>query len=499
MCGKNRDSCPNALTVFKTAETFFRRIFAQKNQTKTKARALLDECKVFVKLSPFRREQQEHEIQELPPNIWAYIGYVNRSTWHFTVLQMFEAEISTWEPCNSPEGIVVLSIPDAHNMNRCLLTDIELFKGSLDFDFSYKCEMFSLVDQEGCWDPTDSSCQFVPVCPLQSAEEFVVWNPPDKQETGQATKTQKRQQPLTEERLIQMLENQRPAKRVRSMKEQEDPNDQDHDTMDKDDEHDDETEAENSESDEDHFDLDDEAFVADELGSPASSLQYSPSLADPDTDFQQVGVGDGDDAVDMETGVTRDEIAETSESKPNSEETNISVAQKLSKFLNTPQAPNDPASADAADGDNASVGPGDAKPASPSASRAFASRDRSSTETLSVPGCGLIRFLPGQNVLVAVCDHPGHGDCRRQKTLASSSTGTQRGLGQGRPLGFLCAWLRQQMDHDDRERHVRFNPSFDQRKLARQWLVTNVAEASSFSQQHERACRAGEDAEPKSI
>lgn len=505
-------------------EPFLKRIFAQKKQVKTTPRVYLDDCKIFLRLKPYIKSEildDDDLLQKQPPDdVWAYIGYINRSTWHFSVLRMYEAHVETWEPVNVPEGTVLLSIPDTNMTKKCLLTDIELFRGALDFEFSYRMSFFSLVESEGSWDPTNCSCELVPVCPCPSADEIVVWNgaesmdpEPNRKKRAQPS----RQHGLTEDQLLRQLQNP-PAKRSRQHLRQRDapepPHAEPH-------EHDDPLEDADDavESGEDVYwnkdqqssnELSDSSLVlGNEQEAAFDNSEWSPSETDDDDDDDDENLGKDIAGNTVGTG-----LQPAASVTPAAEETSgLASAESvdsrrhvnlLKRFLestavtdtsanasNVPEQSSAPASG-SRDVEN-SVVEASAK------ARASSTRDRSSTESLVVPGCGNIRFLPTLNVLVAVCDHPGHGDCRRQKTLMPSEAKTNRGKGQGRPIGFLCAWLREQCDHDERTDHIRFNPSYQQRLEARQWLMTNAAGAADFSETHERPLRDGEDSEPKVI
>lgn len=504
VCGIPAGSCPNALRVFTNAEPFLRRIFAQKQKTKTEARKLLDDCKIFLKVSPFHHGVEEGQhLKQLPPNLWAYVGYVNRSTWHFSILRMFECDsglaMLELHEQTSSDQIVMLSIPDARNLNECLLTDIEFFKQCLDFRFAYKLSIFSLIEEEAAWDPSDCSCQSIPVCPCSHAEEFVVWRPEDGQR-GQKRPARDRseKEALTEDQLIQMLENPRcPKQRKQSSAK---PAAQDayqelgHDSNSSHDSDSDDgaggLEREEPQDRDDDVDSELDGFVP---PSNPGTISYSPTELGSETDRVEAALDLDADLELLAKSSAIDAEMPDANCKPSD-----TMGAKLQKFLE--QAPPAAAAGDIPVPEQAEQAASASSPR-PASSKPKP-RDRISAESLSIPGCGVIRYLPATSVLIAACDHPGHGDCRRQKTVSASNTNTPKGQGQGRPLGFLVAWLREQCNHDDRAKHVRFNPSLAQRQNARQWLFSHDlagAEASEFSQQFERARRAGEEEEPTQI
>lgn len=78
-------------------------------------------------------------------------------------------------------------------------------------------------------------------------------------------------------------------------------------------------------------------------------------------------------------------------------------------------------------------------------------------EVLKVDGYGDIRYNPRTRVFVAHCQCNGHGDCRRQRTAVRSGKHSLQGfagMGAGRPLGLLCAWLLEQKSFSTRRDHV---------------------------------------------
>lgn len=66
----------------------------------------------------------------------------------------------------------------------------------------------------------------------------------------------------------------------------------------------------------------------------------------------------------------------------------------------------------------------------------------------AVPG-GEIRYYARTRRFAAHCENAAHGNCRREKV----STG-RPGRGQGRPLGYLMAWLAEAFEHDTHAEHM---------------------------------------------
>ena len=112
----------------------------------------------------------------------------------------------------------------------------------------------------------------------------------------------------------------------------------------------------------------------------------------------------------------------------------------------------------------------------------------SAVEVFSVPG-GEIRYYDGIRRFAAWCGNPNHTNrCRREKVSYSG-----RGGGQGRPLGFLMAWLARGADHDTQEQHMMLDMMIDyQSRLAgRQTLRDTPGSDALFA--GERPAVDGED------
>ena len=107
---------------------------------------------------------------------------------------------------------------------------------------------------------------------------------------------------------------------------------------------------------------------------------------------------------------------------------------------------------------------------------------------------GTITWNAKKQDFIAVCKHPDHpnpGGCRRTRT----STGGRK-IAQGRPLGYLVAWLRQQGSFGSSEEHkVLCTPSFAERCEARVALRAMGGIAEELLS-HERALRPDEGEEP---
>ena len=129
------------------------------------------------------------------------------------------------------------------------------------------------------------------------------------------------------------------------------------------------------------------------------------------------------------------------------------------------------------------------------------SRKKSGTEVVvEVPPYGSLHFYPIQNNMTAYCRCKKHFDCKKNRTFnaakssASSSSKSVRD-GQGRPVGLLVQWLRDQGNHSSRAdhcaQHVMMTFSHASRKDARAWFKTLPGSDKILSK--ERAKRDDED------
>ena len=88
-----------------------------------------------------------------------------------------------------------------------------------------------------------------------------------------------------------------------------------------------------------------------------------------------------------------------------------------------------------------------------------------------------------------------HHACKRHRT-SKPSTSTTRAH-QGRPLGFLGAWLRKGVKWKSKRKHfkVSHNPSVEHRRVARAKLRASLGSDAFFA--FEREKRSGEPSEPE--
>ena len=111
--------------------------------------------------------------------------------------------------------------------------------------------------------------------------------------------------------------------------------------------------------------------------------------------------------------------------------------------------------------------------------------------TVDVPG-GELSFYRGRQVMIAQCRRLGHtSECKRERTVRPG-----RRPGQGRPVGFLLAWLASGEHEVDKAGHLS-HKHFEHAERAdcRRDFLDGGAEAQELAS-HERAPVEGEGQEP---
>ena len=112
------------------------------------------------------------------------------------------------------------------------------------------------------------------------------------------------------------------------------------------------------------------------------------------------------------------------------------------------------------------------------------------TIRVEVPGHGALIYYTSSNVIQAHCRRDGHSDCWRERTCAAG-----RRKGQGRPLGFLTAWLLQGAARISGQEHVhRSRATHAERVAGREHLATLEGSGQLFDKERERVD--GEPEEP---
>ena len=112
---------------------------------------------------------------------------------------------------------------------------------------------------------------------------------------------------------------------------------------------------------------------------------------------------------------------------------------------------------------------------------------------VDLPG-GKITYYPKKDIMVATCSHPGHGSCVLTRSCLAG-----RRRAQGRPAGFLAAWLAVGQDLTSKQQHwdKAHWPSRDLRQRHRELLGEDPTGALLLDQ--ERGLEPGEEGEPDLI
>lgn len=130
------------------------------------------------------------------------------------------------------------------------------------------------------------------------------------------------------------------------------------------------------------------------------------------------------------------------------------------------------------------------------------------TWAADIRGDGLpqIKWDPAVSQLTAHCNLPAHGRlCRLRRTVKPSD----RNVAQGRPAGWLLAWLQCAEDFSDQTGHQQAGArvasqrvpaalAHDKRSQARTWLASQPELSAAF-ERLERASRGTDDWEPEGL
>ena len=98
--------------------------------------------------------------------------------------------------------------------------------------------------------------------------------------------------------------------------------------------------------------------------------------------------------------------------------------------------------------------------------------------------------LMDRRQIYACCPNPAHGSCIKTKTCLRGSR-----PGQGRPLGYLGAWILAGMNFENKRDHMKYQPSLEERRAARRTLAVVPMSDEPFD--FEAALEEGEASEPE--
>lgn len=107
---------------------------------------------------------------------------------------------------------------------------------------------------------------------------------------------------------------------------------------------------------------------------------------------------------------------------------------------------------------------------------------------------GAIRYNSGNHELYAMCTVEAHGRCILTRTCRSG-----RRVWQGRPLGFLAAWIAAGPRFPNKSTHLRHVPAFSERRSARRGLADDRQDSATLAAylRYERDRHEGEESEPE--
>ena len=396
-------------------------------------------------------QQQEMPLskQIRPTDRFMHIGHVNFNSWHFCCMTMFPLS----EAIDEADPVIQLipQQPEDDEIGHGVATETEFVKAFLTLDQQWVVDVLIISLEERHWLPENIAA--VPARWFTSIAPFRLWQGVDAE--MRPRKKRKKTDAIEDGPALLAMHDLQGTDDDTALQ---NPNPYD-DNL--------------AEDKSDGNDPDSAGEVVSDIESPGDC---SASRDSSESEHEVVQVVEGDVRQNHPSSVANDADDPSS------------VA---------PAAP-------AEDADDPSVapdGPSSVAPAEDDGRRASAKvhRDMFSTVSFHVNG-GVLRFYPQNSVVTAFCDHPGHGDCRRSRTVRqneASRTAMQRG--QGRPIGLLCSWLELQMDHSSQQDHVHnCNPTATQRVAAREKFL-QMPGALDFSQQAERPQREGEDIEPAKI
>ena len=526
VCGNSPGSCPDAANMSQIMQQWMRATFYKTKKVPCTARKLLEQQLLVLAFEPAPAwplgsdNQEEHvpipDDAELPDRLFLHIGHCNYSTWHFVGMRMNVSEEHE-ELCDSDSGCKVLQVavtppefaPEGYDHG--IVSDLE-FMAKMDLTVAWKVKGYMISLIENHWQHLDASSQVVPLLDVQLSDlegqdVFWVWrgsaHEADRRAREGAKKAkppsrgQKRKAPEQTRRKTKKPKPPKPAGPADVAEDQdEDAAQHAAETLDVDDAElldpygdradgpeDEQPDAQEECDPADSAEVDErpiQAHPAGGIGSWSSDEEAGPNTPqhvpseDSMDDFMDRLLLQGSEAV---------EAVEDGRPKPPHD----------AGGLSDPSATGDLAG-EAADAPEPARGSGDV-----AAARPDRGPFRKSEFQLSV---GKLRYYAHTNTLIAICDHPGHGDCRKERALTAHPRSAGRGTlgGQGRPLGSLVHWLRSQFEYDTHAKHMKCKGSKAERLQAREWLATELSQDDMERLNSlERPRREHEDVEPDAI
>ena len=432
-------------------------VFAKaRKQEKNHERLLLEDKMLVFRLRsgpPHSVPEDAEEAEECSPREreaehleYIHVGYFNFSSWHFSCLRVHEfTDATAWgvpssEHQDSIQVMVRTDVDGAVDKTHGVFTDVQFASKFLDLNRSCFLQVYCISLCEDLWQKQDTSSKLVPLVPLPGLHEMKIWRgwEFEKQEMQRLSK-EKRKRTASDMPLALGLPRAKkargggpaqpglPAGDAEPQQPSEGVDDQQYADINEH-VHGYARYAEGEvDADEGHgHDEDEDEHQGDWLQDVAS--HHSCSSRDPE-DF------DEDDQCESEDDGAGVGPVPGADVAPEAADVHLAgVGDELWDEIQR-----DFADADALGADGVEA-------------RAAPALARGVGDVFELPGLGDIRYYADRSVLQAKCANPLHGDCRITRTTkphpSNAGVHTARG-GQGRPLGFLTAWLQSQFDFRD--------------------------------------------------
>ena len=441
-----------------------------------------------------------------PVQHFVHIGFINFSTWHYTVLRLY-SDLDMLEI--SPDvvedtGALQVGALSSHLAAESLgvQTDLQFYKDALSLELSWKVTPYVISSEESHWVHTGSDVSLVPLIPLPDVSAFCVWRGSVLEAAHRAPPPKKRG---ADARAAHGsgAHGSGPGNKRR-------------------------TTAGGQASGR-------ALSAADGEAAAAASLVVEQGATDWDVqDLVNGPYAEEATSVDAAHGWAAFEIEEAAETADVAPSSLADEAKKMGWHDKKPDSDND-GSDDSLDPlfadynpDGESLGHGehledrlvagevadevaaDAEAPGPSAAGPRAGGHGPMAldfekQEFKFSGHGRFRYYKHTKALIAVC--PLHADCRMERTCRAREGLDALGAvnpksmwaGQGRPIGILGSWLKAATEFDTQQAHIKnFRHTHECRLQAREEFMC-LPGAAEFSRMTERVRRRDEPEEPERI
>ena len=447
---------------------------------KTRARLLLESTQVCLKLeAQATAEQQLQALMDatddeadasglqVPKEVWLHINYINFRDMHFSFLKM------VMDPKKqSPGSATLLEVQPGPLAGAVLRSCV--FLAQLDLNYEWRASWHQIICDDATVPDAEFLPRFVQVRPLDSEilPPLKVWRGPEPETQAFRDKQKKKSgQPRPRPRGQKRKQGASSAAAVRKR----------------------------------------QASQKHQRGSAIKDTG-GPSATEADEDVQNEGPDDmsGDESLpDLEELELDDAVQQSTAGPTNAME--LEESQLLAELASciaedAPQsaaAAVPPAAAAAAAAESAAPnepipeGPAAVPPVPPPAPVPRVRHGAEDVFPIQLDGeyLGTLRYNARFKTLTAHCECHKEESCRKQRTVVAG-----RKAGQGRPIGYLLAWLMDGKNHRNASHHGRDADSacnWEQRDRLRTRFLT-LPGGCEFAQ-HERERAADESAEPRKI